>query len=332
MITIVVDAMGGDYAPKAPVEAVCEAATKFEDTHFVVVGDESQIESALLKRHLPNNVTLKHTDVTISGDDEPVKAVRRKPDSSLVMAATMVANGEADAMVSAGNTGAIMAAGMLIIGRLPSVDRPALSPVLPTFNGKGVLLADAGATMDATPENLLTYAFMADEYAKHVLDIENPRIGLLNVGTEESKGNAVVKQTFGLLKGSKLNFIGNVEAREMMAGTADVVVCDGFVGNVVLKLAEGIGLGLFGGMKEALSASLTSRVAGSMIRGRLRSFRDRYDWAEYGGAPLLGVNGGCMKAHGSSNPRAWFQTLAQTHKFVANDVVTYLSTAMEDRT
>lgn len=331
MITIVVDAMGGDYAPKAPMEAVCQAAVAFQDTQFVVVGHEGQMTAELANGRLPNNVTLKHTDVVILGDDEPVRAVRRKPDSSLVLAATMVADGKANAMVSAGNTGAIMAAGILVIGKLAGVERPALAPVLPTFNGKGVLLVDAGATMDATPEHLLTYAFMAHEYAKHVLDIENPRIGLLNVGTEDTKGNAVVKQTFGLLSGAKLNFVGNVEAREMMAGTADVVVCDGFVGNVVLKLAEGIGLGLFSGIKETLSASFTSRLAGGLIRGRLRAFRDRYDWAEHGGAPFLGVNGGCIKAHGSSNSRAWFQALTQAHKFVAKDVLKNVSMAMEDR-
>lgn len=330
MITIVVDAMGGDYAPNAPVEAVCQAASTFTDTHFVVVGDERQILAAA-NGTLPANVTLKHTEVVITGEDEPVRAVRRKPESSLVMAATMVANGEADAMVSAGNTGAIMAAGMLIIGRLQSVERPALAPVLPTFKGKGVLLLDAGATMDASPENLLTYAYMADEYAKHVLDIENPRIGLLNVGTEESKGNAVTKQAFQLLSQSKLQFIGNIESREMMAGDADVVVCDGFVGNVVLKLAEGIGLGLFRGIRETMTSSLMTKLAGAVIRPRLQSLRNQFDWAEHGGAPFLGVAGGCVKAHGSSNPRAWFMTLSQARKFVANDVLSKLTSAMEDR-
>ncbi|WAH39224.1 phosphate acyltransferase PlsX [Alicyclobacillus dauci] len=330
-MTMVVDAMGGDYAPNAPVEAVSQAAADFTDTRFVVIGDEQQIMAAA-KGTIPDNVTLKHTDVVISGDDEPVRAVRRKPNSSLVMAATMVANGEADVMVSAGNTGAIMAAGMLIIGRLPTVERPALAPVLPTFDGKGVLLLDAGATMDASAENLLTYAYMATEYAKHVLDISEPRLGLLNVGTEDSKGNAVVKQAFTLLSESKLNFIGNVEAREMMAGIADVVVCDGFVGNVVLKLAEGIGLGLFSGIKEVLTSDFRSKIAAGLIGGKLKALRKRYDWAEHGGAPFLGVNGGCMKAHGSSNSRAWYMTLAHSRKFVSNDVLEKLTAAMEVRT
>ncbi|EJY55859.1 fatty acid/phospholipid synthesis protein PlsX [Alicyclobacillus hesperidum URH17-3-68] len=330
MITIVVDAMGGDYAPVAPVEGICEAAAAFSDTRFIVVGDEQRIVE-LAKGRFPANVTVRHTDVVIAGEEEPVRAVRRKPNSSLVMAAQMVANGEADVMVSAGNTGAIMAAGMLVIGRLPGVERPALAPILPTFDGKGVLLLDAGATMDASAENLLTYAYMADAYVKHVLDIENPRIGLLNVGTEDSKGNAVVKQTFTLLSQSQLHFIGNVEAREMMAGCADVVVCDGFVGNVVLKLAEGIGIGLFSGIREALTSNLTSRLGAMLVGGRLRSLRNRYDWAEHGGAPFLGVNGGCIKAHGSSNPRAWFMALSQARKFIANDLLSKLSTAMEER-
>lgn len=330
MITMVVDAMGGDYAPKAPVEAVLQAAGTFSDTHFILVGNEKDILNCVSGKW-PDNVKVKHTDVVISGEDEPVRAVRRKPDSSLVLCATMVANGEADVMVSAGNTGAIMAAGMLVIGRLPSVERPALAPILPTFDGKGVLLLDAGATMDASPENLLTYAHMADAYVRHVLDIQNPRIALLNVGTEESKGNSVVKQTFSLLTQSKLNFIGNVEAREMMTGEADVVVCDGFVGNVVLKLAEGIGFGLFSGIRELLTSSFTSKIGAMLVGGKLRSLRERYDWAEHGGAPFLGVNGGCVKAHGSSNARAWFMALSQGRKFIASDLLSKLNVAMEER-
>nr|WP_281178122.1 phosphate acyltransferase PlsX [Alicyclobacillus acidiphilus] len=329
-MTMVVDAMGGDYAPNAPVEAVLQAARTFSDTHFILVGDEKQIAQCA-KEAYPSNVTVRHTDVVISGEDEPVRAVRRKPESSLVLCASMVANGEADVMVSAGNTGAIMAAGMLVIGRLPGVERPALAPILPTFDGRGVLLLDAGATMDASAENLLTYAYMADAYVKHVLDIDNPRIGLLNVGTEESKGNSVVKHTFSLLSQSNLNFVGNVEAREMMTGEADVVVCDGFVGNVVLKLAEGIGLGLFSGIRDILTSSFQSRLGAMLVGGKLRELRKRYDWAEHGGAPFLGVNGGCIKAHGSSNARAWFMALSQGRKFIVSELLSKLTFAMEER-
>jgi glycerol-3-phosphate acyltransferase PlsX len=331
VITIVVDAMGGDYAPDAPVEAVRQAATTFSDTRFIVIGNEEKI-NGVAGASFPGNVTIHHTDVVISGDEEPVRAVRRKPDSSLVMAAKMVSDNKADVMVSAGNTGAIMAAGALVMGRLKNVERPALAPVLPTFNGSGVLLLDAGATMDASAENLLDYAYMAAEYTKYVLDIENPRIGLLNVGTEDTKGNAVVKQAFLLLSESSLNFVGNVEAREMMAGCADVVVCDGFVGNVVLKLAEGLGLGLFAGLKEVMTESgLVTRMAAGVLAPKLRTLRSRYDWAEHGGAPFLGVAGGCIKAHGSSNPRAWYMALTQAHKFAANDVLAKLTSAMVAR-
>lgn len=331
MITMAVDVMGGDYAPSAPMEAVCQAARTFSDTNFVVIGDESKIKTSV-KAALPSNVSVKHTDVVIAGDDEPVRAVRRKPESSLVMSAKMVADKEADVMVSAGNTGAIMAAGMLVIGRLPNVERPALAPILPTFDGKGVLLLDAGATMDASAENLLTYAYMASAYAKYVLEIENPRVGLLNVGTEESKGNAVVKQAFGLLsQETSLNFVGNVEAREMMVGGANVVVCDGFVGNVVLKLAEGMGLGLFSAIKDTLNTDLQTRIGGALVRRSLRSLRNQFDWAEHGGAPFLGVDGGCIKAHGSSNPRAWYMALTQGRKFVASELLSKLSAAMGER-
>ncbi|AEJ43210.1 phosphate acyltransferase PlsX [Alicyclobacillus acidocaldarius] len=330
MITMAVDAMGGDYAPEAPMEALCQAATQYTDTKFVVIGDEARIRE-LGGARLPDNVEVRHTDVVIAGDEEPVRAVRRKPNSSLVMAATMVANREADVMVSAGNTGAIMAAGTLIIGRLPGVERPALAPILPTFDGRGVLLLDAGATMDASAENLLSYAYMADAYVRHVLDIEKPRIALLNVGTEDSKGNAVVKQAFALLSQSPLNFIGNIEAREMMAGCADVVVCDGFVGNVVLKLAEGIGLGLFSDIRTVLTKTMSGRLAALLVGKRLRQMRARYDWAEHGGAPFLGVNGGCFKAHGSSNARAWFMAITQARKFIANDLLHKLTVAMGER-
>lgn len=330
MITMVVDVMGGDYAPHAPLEAVLQAAADFSDTNFVVIGDESKITST--KTHLPSNVFLKHTETVISGDDEPVRAVRRKSDSSLVMAAEMVATKDADVMVSAGNTGAIMAAGMLIMGRLPNVERPALAPVLPTFDGRGVLLLDAGATMDASAGHLLTYAHMASEYAQHVLDIRRPRVALLNVGTEESKGNSVVKQAFRYFSDSNdIHFVGNVEAREMMVGGTDVVVCDGFVGNVVLKLAEGIGLGLFSAVRDTLDFNIRTRIGGALVKDRLRALRDQFDWAEHGGAPFLGVNGGCIKAHGSSNARAWYMALTQGRKFVASDLLSKLSTAMGDR-
>jgi phosphate acyltransferase len=330
LVTIAVDAMGGDNAPFAPVTAVFEAAGKFTDTNFILIGNESKMKN-IVSGNVPHNITFLHTDVKIESDDEPVRAVRRKPDSSLVMAAKMVKEGQADVLMSAGNTGAIVAAGMLVVGRMKGVERPALAPVLPTFSGHGVMLLDAGATMDSGPQNLLDFAFMANEYSKYVLDIENPRIGLLNVGTEDMKGNAMVKNAFTLLKESPFNFIGNIEARDMMDGICDVVVCDGFVGNVVLKLAEGVALGIFGGLKETLVSSVTTRLAAGILKPKLKKFGKRFEYSEHGGAPFLGVAGGCFKAHGSSNPRAWFIALTQARKFAANNLVEKMTLAMGER-
>lgn len=310
---IVVDAMGGDHAPVVPVRAVLQAAADLTDIEFVLVGDERQIRA--IAPSLPKNVEIVHTEVVISVEEEPVRAVRRKPDASLTLAASMVKEGKADVMMSAGSTGALVASGLLIVGRLSGIDRPALAPVLPTFDGKGVLLLDAGATMDATPNNLVQFAQMGVAYSKHVLDVPEPRVGLVNVGTEPAKGNALTKETFPLLEKGPFRFVGNVESREVLSGVVDVAVCDGFVGNVMLKLVEGVGLGIFRELKATMSKGLVTKAAGLAMRPQLRAFRDRFDYAEYGGAPFLGVAGGCIKAHGSSNERAWITAISQAVKF-----------------
>lgn len=324
---LAIDAMGGDLAPNAPVKATVLSAKKQPDTEFILVGHEQKIRE--VAGELPNNVRVVHTDVTIEPDEEPVRAVRRKPEASLTKAASLVKQGDAGVMLSAGSTGALVAAGLLGIGRLAGINRPALAPVLPTFQGRGVLLLDAGATMDAGSNNLLQYAQMGAVYSKFVLDVEHPRVALLNVGTEPGKGNTLTKETFGLLQNSSLNFIGNVEARDMLDGSADVVVCDGFVGNVVLKLIEGVGLGIFGALKEQLTSSISTKLAAAVLKPSLRAFRDKFDYAEYGAAPFLGVAGGCLKAHGSSSERAWVVALTQAHRFVSQNVIQQFSTALE---
>lgn len=329
MTTIVIDAMGGDYAPAAPVTAAIQMARAYPDTTLILAGDESKMKQHL-GESVPSNIIVRHTADEIAGTDEPVRAVRRKPNSSLVVGAKLVHDKDADVMISAGNTGAIVAAGLLVIGRLENVQRPALSPVLPTFSGKGIVLLDAGATMDASAENLLEFALMADAYVKHVLDVDSPRIGLLNVGTEDSKGNALTKAAFPLLQQSKLNFIGNVEARDLLDGPCDVVVCDGFAGNVVLKLAEGVGLGIFKELRSLFMSTLKTKILGSLLKPSMRAFRDKFDYAEYGGAPFLGVAGGCFKAHGSSNPRAWYIALVQARKFANEHVLEKIQQAMAD--
>ncbi|QRF23759.1 phosphate acyltransferase PlsX [Alicyclobacillus sp. TC] len=325
MAKLVVDVMGGDLAPQAPVQAVLDAAAKEMHTEYILVGDEKKIRA--VSHSFPVNVTIVHTTEQIDGTDEPVRAVRRKKNASLVIAAEMVAEGKADALLSAGNTGAIVAAGLLIIGRVPGILRPALAPVMPTFDGRGVLLLDAGATMDANEENLRQFAFMGSYYSEMILGTSRPRVGLLNVGTEAGKGNALTKATFPLLKKSNLHFVGNVEARDVLSGICDVLVCDGFAGNVVLKLAEGLGLGLASGIRSTLVSSFQTKLGALLVKPQLKQFFHRFEYSEYGGAPFLGVNGGCFKAHGSSNVRAWYVALGQAQAFVEKNLLGKLSEA-----
>lgn len=326
-VKIAIDVMGGDRAPQAPVEAAVLAARERSDVQLVLLGDEPRIR-AVVTGPWPDNISIVQAHSVIDGTDEPVRAVRRKRDSSLVMAAQMVRDGEAQVMLSAGNTGALVAAGLLVVGRLAGIERPALAPVLPTFQGTGVLLLDAGATVDATAENLVQFAQMGSIYSRFVLNVDKPRVGLLNIGTEESKGNALVKQCYPLLQTSGVHFVGNVEARDLLDGECDVVVCDGFVGNVVLKTVEGVGLGIFGALRQTLTGKWSTRLAAGVLRPSLRKFRDRFDYAEYGGAPFLGVAGGCIKAHGSSNARAWYTALQQAIRFAEQDMLQRMKTAL----
>lgn len=312
---LAIDVMGGDDAPNAPTYGALEVAASRPDVRFALIGDEQAIRSSMAGRQ-PDNVEVVHAPDVIDPGEEPVKAVRRKTQSSLVRAAAMVRDGDADVMVSAGSTGALVAAGLLILSRIKGIERPALAPVLPTFAGSGMLLLDAGATMDASPQNLLQYATMADIYSRYVLGVAKPRIGLVNVGTEAGKGNGLTKAAYSEFEKASFHFVGNVEARELLDGVCDVAVCDGFVGNVILKLVEGVGMGMFKALRETVSqASVPQKLGGLMLKPVLREFRDRFDYAEYGGAPFLGVAGGCIKAHGSSNARAWYTTLNQAIQF-----------------
>lgn len=256
---IAVDAMGGDNAPKAVIDGVMKSIEAFDDLHITLVGDKTTIES-----HLPttsDRITVLHADEVIEPTDEPVRAVRRKKNSSMVLMAQEVAENRADACISAGNTGALMTAGLFIVGRIKGIDRPALAPTLPTVSGDGFLLLDVGANVDAKPEHLVQYGIMGSVYARQVLGISSPRVGLLNVGTEEKKGNDLTKKTFELLKETNVNFVGNVEARDLLEGAADVIVTDGFTGNVTLKTLEGSALSIFKMLKDTLTSSFVSKLA-----------------------------------------------------------------------
>lgn len=326
---LAIDAMGGDNAPKEIVIGAMKAVQAFQDLHIVLVGDEK-----LIKNHLTNEerITIIHTDEVILATDEPVRAVRRKKNSSMVLAAKMVADGEADGCISAGNTGALMAAGLFVVGRIEGIERPALSPTLPTIGGEGFLLLDVGANVDAKAEHLLQNAIMGSIYCEKVRGVQNPRVGLLNIGTEEKKGNELAKQAFDLLQTADINFVGNVEARDLLDGVADVVVTDGFTGNMVLKTIEGTALSVFKMLKTTLTSSFKSKIAAAILKPDLMELKTKMDYSEYGGAGLFGLKAPVIKAHGSSDANALYNAVRQAREMVEKEVAETIRSAVEKAT
>jgi phosphate acyltransferase len=324
---IAIDAMGGDHAPKEIVIGAMKAVEAFSDIHITLVGDETKIKEYLVNQE---RISIIHTSEVILGTDEPVRAVRRKKTASMVLAAQQVADGNADACISAGNTGALMAAGLFVVGRIEGIDRPALTPTLPTIGGEGFLLLDVGANVDAKPEHLLQYAIMGSIYSEKVRGIAKPRVGLLNIGTEEKKGTELTKQAFELLKNANVNFVGNVEARDLLDGVADVVVTDGFTGNMVLKTVEGTALSMFKMLKTTLMSSLKSKLAAAVLKPEFKVLKNTLDYSEYGGAGLFGLKAPVIKAHGSSNGQAIFSAIRQTREMVEKNVVGLIKKSIED--
>ncbi|WP_342566830.1 phosphate acyltransferase PlsX [Psychrobacillus sp. FSL K6-4046] len=322
---ISIDAMGGDNAPHEIVKGAYEALEAFDDLNIILYGDESKLESLVTKH---DRLTVVHTDEVIEGTDEPVRAIRRKKNSSMVKMAESVKSGEADACVSAGNTGALMAAGLFVVGRIDQVDRPALAPTLPTIDGKGFVMLDLGANSDAKPEHLQQFAVMGSVYAEKVRGIQNPRVGLLNIGTEDKKGNELTKAAFLLLKETPVNFIGNVESRDLLNGVADVVVTDGFTGNMVLKTIEGTAGAMFTLLKEAFNTSTKTKISALLVKEQLKGIKNKLDYSEYGGAGLFGLKAPVIKAHGSSNSRAVFHAIRQARTMVENNVSEIIYTTL----
>ncbi|WP_058307850.1 phosphate acyltransferase PlsX [Gracilibacillus massiliensis] len=315
---IAIDAMGGDHAPKEIVLGALKAVNQFDNLHITLVGNEEQIKQ-YTKNHA--SIDIIHTEEKITSDDEPVKAVRRKKQASLVLMANEVKSHQADACISAGNTGALMSAGLFIVGRIKGIDRPALSPTLPTVDGSGFLLLDVGANVDAKPQHLQQYGLMGSIYMENVRKIKNPRVGLLNVGTENGKGNELTKKAFDLLEELPINFVGNVEARDLLNGVADVVVTDGFSGNIALKTVEGTALTLFSMLKEKFMVNTKTKIAAVLAKSELRGLKDQLDYSEYGGAALFGLRAPVVKAHGSSNAQAIFSAIKQTMEIVEKNVI-----------
>ncbi len=312
-ITIAVDAMGGDDAPEPNVRGAIIAA---EDPglRIILVGD-----AAAIKPHLsdqPGNILIKHASEIIGMNEHPVKAIKKKKESSLVVAAKLVKDGEADALLSAGNTGASIAAGLLLIGRLGTVDRPAIATLFPTRKGFSLLL-DVGANADCRPENLLEFAKMGAVYMEQMLEIPGPSVGLLNIGEESSKGNFLALRAHGLLQSSSLKFYGNVEGRDLPEGLTDIIVCDGFTGNIALKLMEGISIVIFEEIKGIVGKSWKAKVGAALLFSQFKALKKKLSPESYGGSPLLGVSGAVIIAHGSSSASAIanaINTAAQTVK------------------
>jgi phosphate acyltransferase len=304
MTTIALDAMGGDHAPRAEVEGAILAAREL-GVRILLVGMEAVVRQELDRhRHRGLPVEIVNATEVVTMSDSPSQAFRRKKDSSLHVAVRLVRDGKADAFVSAGNTGAVMTVARFVLGTLPSVDRPALAAAFPNMKDKVSVILDVGANVDSKPEHLEQFAVMGDIYYRAIWGVKRPRIALLSIGEEEMKGNELTREAASRIKQAPLNFIGNVEGRDVFRGNVDVVVCDGFIGNITLKLSEGLVEHIGGMLKKAIKSSLTSQLGYALSKRAFDAFRKRTDYSEYGGAPLLGVRGITVIGHGRSNPNA----------------------------
>lgn len=318
---IAVDVFGGDNAPQAVVEGVILALQKESGFSVLLCGDEVKIKAELLNfQYDAARVEIQHAPDVIGYDEPPTVAIKHKKDSSLVKALEALRDRRADAFVSGGSTGALLAGATLIVRRLKGVKRPALAPLLPTRAGGHVLLIDCGANVDSKPSYLQQFAVMADAYMRSAIGVKTPRIGLINNGAEEEKGNELTKTAYKLLKTTPVEFSGNCEARDILSGEFDAVVCDGFVGNVVLKYTEGLASVLLGMIKDELMSDMRSKLGAALSKRAYARVKKKMDYTEYGGAPLLGINGCVIKAHGSSNGKAFGAALLQAKRFYESDV------------
>lgn len=327
MIRIALDAMGGD---NAPVEIVAGAvlARKASNADITLVGDTSIIEQTLKELDCKEKFPVVHTSEVVAMGDHPSDVLRKKKDASIFVATRLVAEGRCDAVVSAGSTGAQMAGAIFILGRFKGVERPGIGQVIPNINGGFGLLCDAGAVAECKPANLVQFAIMANAYAKYIMGIENPRVALLNIGEEEEKGTELTQATYKLLvKTTGINFIGNIESKDIVKGTADVFVTDGFTGNVVLKTVEGVSSSVMKLVKKATMENFSGKVGGLLLKSNLNKVKKMFDYAEYGGAPLLGVNGISIISHGRSNRFAIRSAIGSAVKCVENDLVNKINQA-----
>ena len=331
MTTIALDAMGGDLFPKPEVEGALQAVKAF-NVKVILVGREEVVRKELDKHPGWQSlaIEIRHASEQITMEDSAGKAVRSKKDSSIRVASRLVRDGVAQGVVSAGNTGAVMATAKMTQGMLPGVDRPALASAFPTINGKAAVMLDVGANVDCTPNMLVQFAVMGEAYSRIIFRIERPRVGILSIGEEEHKGNSLTHDVYPLLKSLKhLNFVGNVEGRDLYTGTADVIVCDGFVGNVALKVSEGLVEVIGKLLKQSLKATITRKLGAYLARGAFNDFKKRVDYSEYGGAPLLGLNGICVICHGRSNAKAIKNAIRVAKEFAEGKINQRIATELD---
>ena len=317
---IILDGMGGDNAPEAIVEGAVLASREIEH-QILIIGQEEKIRAELDNhRYDADKISVINATEIISNDEAPVRAVRSKKDSSIVRGINMVKHGEGDIFISAGSTGALLAGGLFILGRIQGIDRPALASIYPVIGGIPSLLVDAGANADCKPNNLLEFGMMGSIYMEKVLGREQPRVGLVNIGAEAAKGSNLTKAAYDLLEQSHLNFTGNVEAREVPKGACDVIVTDGFTGNILLKLTEGLAWNILQVIKQRFTDGVKAKLGAALLLDKIKGLKKEFDYSEYGGAPILGVRGPIVKMHGSSNANAVKNTILKGIPYVSEHV------------
>ena len=329
---IAIDAMGGDAVPETPVAGAVRAAREFPELEIVLVGPRDQIEQQLTSYpQRPSNISLVHASEVIGMDEAPVASIRKKRDSSINVGLDLMKDRKVEAFVSAGNTGAVVSAGTLRVGLLPGIERPGIATVLPGVK-QDTLLIDVGANIDPRPTHLFQYALMGEAYARHVLGRSKPRVGLLNVGEEEGKGTDSIKETYAMLESASINFVGNAEGRDIFSGDFDVIVCDGFAGNVAIKTAESLAHAISTVLKRSLAMSPITRLGAFLARDAFKVLRQEIDYSEHGGAPLLGVDGVCIIAHGASSAKAIKNAIRFAHESASNELNRHIVEAIQQHT
>lgn len=329
-ITVAIDAMGGDFAPVSAIEGSVDALAANENLSIILVGDKETLEKGLEgQSYDKDRLEIVHASEVIKAEEHPMIAVQRKKDASLLVAMKLVKDGRADAVISAGSTGAMLLGSRKYVGLVKGVERPALAPLIPSVNGFSLLI-DCGANVDARPASLVKFAKMGSIYMEHLMGVKNPRVGLLNIGTEEYKGNQLVRETFPLLKECKdINFIGSLEARDVPFDKADVIVAEAFAGNVVLKMYEGVAAALMSKIKETMMASLKGKIGGLLIKKDLKNTLKVFDASEHGGAPMFGTKGLVVKAHGNSTRKEIRIAVEQCMTFVEQDIAHLIEIAVQ---